>query len=499
MLANPPDLGRGGRRLSDAALRFVSAHAGPESTTLETGAGLSTLTLAMKRARHTCVTADDSRVEQLRAFASDNAVSLETVQFEIADPASALPGMRLPELDLVLLNGRAAFPPTFIDSYYGAETLRRGGWLLVGEMDGWPSQVLVDFLREDSGWRYEAVLDGTAVIERVAPGEISAHWSQQPLPARLGRTDGRVTRDTAARRALGLVRRGEFRELGRRAGRHVGLKRKGDVTLFLSTGRSGTQWLATALATNYADRALVAHEPIGAKYRPRDYLRRYDRASEVESIPAVGDHLRAIETTIANREYIETGFTTYAAIPYFIERFPARLRLVHLVRHPVPTAMSLASQNLYDIAMRDDDFTRFGVIDPGDESAVQKHLRDSWSDMNGYERALFWWTELHLYAEEVRRRYPDVPFLRVRYEDMFDSASPALAELVSFVRLPWRESLKLERGRRVDLWRFALKEEVDWRRIERYPETVRLLGEYGYDLAGISAAELTRRYHLTGG
>src|SRR5690349_283924 len=46
------------------------------------------------------------------------------------------------------------------------------------------------------------------------------------------------------------------------------------IVAFLSTGRCGTQWLASGFATYHPDLE-VEHEPIGVLYKPRRYFRCY--------------------------------------------------------------------------------------------------------------------------------------------------------------------------------------------------------------------------------
>src|SRR5947199_1228789 len=113
----------------------------------------------------------------------------------------------------------------------------------------------------------------------------------------------------------------------------------GTATVFLSTGRAGTQWVASVLRANYSDLAVVTHEPIAEAYRPRDFYRRYEDPEAVAAIPEVAAHLDRVCQILQSRDYIETGWPVYAAIPLVVGRFPGRARVVHLLRHPVRTAL----------------------------------------------------------------------------------------------------------------------------------------------------------------
>ena len=267
-----------------------------------------------------------------------------------------------------------------------------------------------------------------------------------------------------------------------------------DVTLFISTGRCGTQWLADALARVYDDVAAVAHEPVGARYRPNQFLRRWDADVEILAIPDVAAHINDVDVKLLQRDYIETGWTSYAAIPMFLRRYPGRVRLVHLVRHPVPTAVSYMTHQLFNPEKRRDEFSELGVVTPFSPGVGPSDYADGWASMSEYERCLFWWTEINAYALEVAERFPDVAMTRVRTEDLFAADGAALARLVEFLGLPPREGLVEARSRRVDRFRFKGDEDFDWRVISRHPQTLRLMEAYGYSLDEVSEDELRASY-----
>src|SRR5437016_1292105 len=59
------------------------------------------------------------------------------------------------------------------------------------------------------------------------------------------------------------------------------------------------------------------------------------------------DHAAEIEQTLAAQTYIECGHPLWSSLPYLLERFAGRVRVVHLVRHPVPTSWSWLTQRAY--------------------------------------------------------------------------------------------------------------------------------------------------------
>jgi hypothetical protein len=262
---------------------------------------------------------------------------------------------------------------------------------------------------------------------------------------------------------------------------------------FLSTGRCGTQWLQGALAATYPDAAVVTHEPIRGAYDPRLYLRAYDKLDELLSSEEVSQHLSYIRETLKSKTYIETGWPCYPAIPLMIDQLDGRVRIVHLVRHPVHVALSLATHRVYE---RQDWISR-AAINPFDPGIIQKGLADDWAKMGMYERCLFWWTEINLYALELRGRYPDVEFSVVRYEDLFDPEKRTLESVIRFMNLAYKPSIEELRLKKVDRYHWK-SPPVDWELIFKYTQTVALAKQFGYDLNDLSTPHIAARYFCGG-
>ncbi len=265
------------------------------------------------------------------------------------------------------------------------------------------------------------------------------------------------------------------------------------IVLFLSTGRCGTQWLTANLQELYGERAVVTHEPLGAGYRPRRHFRMYHHRPD-DHPPVVRAHLDRVEEMSRDTIYIETGWPLFATIPLFLERFGDRARIVHLARHLVPTAASHTVHQCYFGSPRRDDYTRDAALDPALPGAIQKDERRRWGSLSAFEKCLFWCTEVHLYARELRERFPHVPFHRVRSEDLFAPDEGALRELVEFIGLPFEPALVDRASRRIDRWHHRNELEIDWRTIYRHPAAVRAARDLGYRLDDVDEEALERRY-----
>ena len=266
------------------------------------------------------------------------------------------------------------------------------------------------------------------------------------------------------------------------------------LVLFLSTGRCGTQWLATNLGDLYPDAAVVTHEPIGPAYRCREFFRAYDRLDDMAAVPEVNRHLDAVAATLARTTYIETGWPVFSAIPLFAERFGTLLRVVHLTRHPVPTAISHMVHKTYAGSPRVDGYTQLAALDPFCPGAFRPHLQSAWETYTPYEKTLFWWTEVHLYAEELQRRRPDLEWHTVRAEDLLQGDIPTLSALCDFLGLPFRAELSHRTNQRVDQWHHRTDDEFDWRKVLDHPDTVHTARRLGYEVAGVDDGALVARY-----
>ena len=267
------------------------------------------------------------------------------------------------------------------------------------------------------------------------------------------------------------------------------------VTFCLSTGRSGTQWLAAALEKFYPDVTTATHEPVGVSYHPRRFLRMGGVMHEMPQIPRVREHIARIQKLALEKPYIETGWPCFAAVPFLAQVFGENLRLVHIVRHPVKAALSMQTHGYYQ--GREDAGSKLGQLTPFDPGVVQSHYAKSWEQMTPYEKCLFHWTEINLYAEELFRAYPNVPQLRIPSEDLFSAECSGLKKLLEFLSLPLRPEIVAFAQTRVDRFRLKTSLNVDWEAVFRHPETVALSERLGYRFDGLDTRALRSRYAET--
>jgi precorrin-6B methylase 2 len=187
LLSKPPKLhGRDGAttdgwRLDDAALIFLDSRVKQGMRTIETGAGVSTIAFALKRARHTCIVREHRVVRRIRRYCASVGLSLSTVRFVVGRSEYALPRLNRFGYDFALIDGRHGFPAPFLDWFYIADRMRRGGVVLVDDTWIWTCDVLVRFLDTSPGWRRCAALPTSAAFCKERNDAQHAEWVDQPF------------------------------------------------------------------------------------------------------------------------------------------------------------------------------------------------------------------------------------------------------------------------------------------------------------------------------
>jgi hypothetical protein len=260
------------------------------------------------------------------------------------------------------------------------------------------------------------------------------------------------------------------------------------ATFFLSSGRCGTQWLAKNLKEVYADIAVVEHEPILRKYLPKTLLGLRDPARS-ENAQIILDHTADIERHLEVKPYIECGWPCYGALRFFAQRFAGRIRIVHLTRHPIPTAGSMMTHNYY---ARTTILDTWALLEPTDRGVAFPEYTDRWQTMNRFERCLYFWAEINTLGLILERELR-VPWLRVKYEDLFNA--DGLGRVLNFLQLPRREAVYAARAQSQDRWHhFRTDEELDLTLIRQHPKIMAVAVMLGYKPLEADEAKIRERY-----
>ena len=171
-------------QVSDTTLKFIEEHINQNSKTLETGAGVSTILFAVKGTSHTCIVPDTKQVNRIRKYCQKNQIYAHKIDFKIDISEKILPSLEINDLDLVLIDGRHAFPSPFIDWYYTCHKLKIGGMMIIDDTQIWTGAVLKQFLLSEPEWELKADLSSkTAVFVKLQEGTHSKNWSEQQFIA----------------------------------------------------------------------------------------------------------------------------------------------------------------------------------------------------------------------------------------------------------------------------------------------------------------------------
>jgi len=150
--------------------------------TLETGAGLSTLIFVERGAWHVAITPNEEESVRIKRYAAEHNVEISRLTFVPLASENYLPTARYENLDCVLIDGKHAFPWPILDWFFTAPMLRRGGLLILDDIDLWPVKVLADFLAsEKPRWTCVQQFDRSICFEKRTESVHDVTWHMQPL------------------------------------------------------------------------------------------------------------------------------------------------------------------------------------------------------------------------------------------------------------------------------------------------------------------------------
>jgi predicted O-methyltransferase YrrM len=182
--------------------RFLYDSVFHQSKTLETGSGISTLVFALKQSDHTAITPNATEIDEIQDYAKANQIPLDRVKFVIEPSDRYLPDCEIKDLDLVLIDGKHAFPWPIIDWFYTADRLKEGGILVLDDVQMPSVSILKDFITEDPRWQFVRSFGRrTLAVKKAAPAIHDVAWHMQPYIIR------RYGRKARLMNALGLKRR----------------------------------------------------------------------------------------------------------------------------------------------------------------------------------------------------------------------------------------------------------------------------------------------------
>lgn len=240
--------------------------------------------------------------------------------------------------------------------------------------------------------------------------------------------------------------------------------------------------------------------------RPRHLFRCFDAERQDIALadPEIGGFVRGIARSSEEKPVLIFGNTLSHLAPVFHRVVGDRLKFLHLHRDPVVTAASTYVKTRPEWWSRpayEDD--PYGIrISPFDPYAKFVEYRDRWAGMSLFEMILYQWLERQAAALETHERMPEVPFVSLRSEDLFDDPDAAIRRLAEFVGLPSPEPPARQAPRKNATWDRTreLRPLGDaWRVYASHPAVLELAAGLGHPLDPQALERQMRRYQLPRG
>ncbi len=259
------------------------------------------------------------------------------------------------------------------------------------------------------------------------------------------------------------------------------------ATFFLSTGRCGTQWLTRWLTDQYSDYVHVEHEPLQHQYQSRYLLAEQAQFNSDNVLK----HLETIDQVLQEKPYIEVGHPCWGAISHLVDYFQERIRIVHLIRHPITTSFSWVTHGAYQKPLLPYLPEKI-PLSPFDEGVQFPEYQERWATLSEFEKNLYYWTEVNSLGIQLEKSV-SVPWLRIRYEDLFYGDD--LNRLVDFLNLPKPPQVALQSKQTViDKYHYVTNLWDDWKIASQHSACVQLSELLGYPLDAVDDQALEKRY-----
>jgi len=189
-------------------LRFIYDCLEPSWSTLETGAGQTTLAFAIARTRHVCITPDRNEAKLIHAYCDTHGIDHRVTFIHESSDVALASGRDIPEtLDFVLIDGAHRFPFPILDWHFTERRLKVGGILVVDDFPMPSVKILHDFLAGEEEWELFKQFQVTSFFRRRRPSVSMWDWADQKInQPHLARQAQRRARERRTQLAARLLR-----------------------------------------------------------------------------------------------------------------------------------------------------------------------------------------------------------------------------------------------------------------------------------------------------
>jgi hypothetical protein len=168
--------------LSTEVLRGLYGKLRPGMRTLETGAGLSTLTFMVAGCDHVAVSPSAAERDRILVW-NEEVGATGHLRYVAESSDTALPELatEITHLDVVLIDGAHRFPFPMLDFHYTEALVPVGGWMVVDDVHIPSVAMLYQFLEAEDQWEKKCHIQNTVFYERVAETVHIGDWVSQKL------------------------------------------------------------------------------------------------------------------------------------------------------------------------------------------------------------------------------------------------------------------------------------------------------------------------------
>lgn len=167
-------------------IRWIFDSIPENGCTLETGCGYTSVVFAIREVDHTIISPYETEHEAIKKYCAVHKIDFSRLRFICSESQAVIHSLEETPLDLVLIDGDHSFPAPFIDWYYTAERLRKGGYCLVDDTQLITGKVLREFLMmEKNRWEFVKQIHNTAIFRKTTDEPVvrGFWWGMQPWSA----------------------------------------------------------------------------------------------------------------------------------------------------------------------------------------------------------------------------------------------------------------------------------------------------------------------------
>lgn len=201
-LSNPPalhswdggktwSLGGFGRRELEFLIQITARKMDFSPKIIETGAGNSTIAFLIAGAQSlTSIAPDADLFNRIRHYCDIHGIGMDCLDQRVAFSEDALPAVvndleaRGGRIDVALMDGGHGWPTVFVDFCYLFRALRKGGFLIVDDIQIYSVKELVRFLMEDPNFCLVERMPKTLVFEKLSDRRYLPDFGGQPYICR---------------------------------------------------------------------------------------------------------------------------------------------------------------------------------------------------------------------------------------------------------------------------------------------------------------------------